>query len=295
MRCFRSRPLSKNQAKTTTRTKGPAAAIPGVHRLGPRVTGTITRLPIDKSMTKAQFLQSLRGRGLGALLTNTWTVVQYPAIPCLLLYRYFCTSAYFRKNRVRKLHIGSQQLVLPGWLNTEFGRPCSWRQIYLDARRRFPFQDNSFAYVFSEHMIEHVSYCDGLHMLSECKRILRPGGKIRIATPDLARIIRAYFSGDAEAREYVEWSRNACSLPASPGTGCHFLNHFVRSWGHMFIYDRLTLREALSSAGFEAIVEYNLGQSADASLTNLECHHLNIGEANNRFETMVMEAQKSPV
>jgi predicted SAM-dependent methyltransferase len=131
-------------------------------------------------------------------------------------------------------------------------------------------------------------------MLAECNRILLPGGKIRLATPDLAQIIRAYFDADTEARQYAEWSRNAHRLPAGYSAGCHLLNHFMGSWGHRFIYDRLTLREALISAGFEAIVEYEPGRSADANLTNLECHHLNVGQAANRFETMVMEAQKPP-
>ena len=258
-------------------------------RLGPSNAVSLN----DNSMTNMSFLQPLRGRGLGALWGRIWGVVQYPAIPCLLLHRRLYTARYFRANDERKLHIGSQKHVLADWLNTEFGPPTNWRQIYLDARRRFPFPTDSFDYVFSEHMIEHISYENGLHMLAECNRILRPGGKLRLATPDLRQLIRAYLHEDPEAEQYVDASRDACGLPAGGNVGCHLLNTYMRSWGHLFLYDRPTLSDALISAGFEGITEYEPGRSTDTKLSSLECHHLNIGQASNRFETMVVECRKA--
>jgi predicted SAM-dependent methyltransferase len=69
-----------------------------------------------------------------------------------------------------------------------------------------------FDYVFSEHMIEHVSYAEGLLMLRECLRVLKPGGRIRIATPSLEVLLDLYkpsktpiqhciMVGDFRARE----------------------------------------------------------------------------------------------
>ena len=47
---------------------------------------------------------------------------------------------------------------------------------------RFPFKDNSFDYVFSKSVIEHVKNWE--HFLSEIRRILKPNGMIIIMTPD---------------------------------------------------------------------------------------------------------------
>jgi len=47
---------------------------------------------------------------------------------------------------------------------------------------KIPFNDNNFDIVFSKSMIEHVANAD--HLFQEAYRILRPGGKIIIMTPD---------------------------------------------------------------------------------------------------------------
>jgi predicted SAM-dependent methyltransferase len=143
-------------------------------------------------------------------------------------------------------------------------------------------------------MIEHISYNDGINMLVECKRILRPGGRIRLATPDLGRLLRAYFHQDPEAQQYVESSSKAYGLAPGPGVECRLLNNFMRAWGHCFVYDRTALRDVLTAAGFRDLMEYEPGNSEDKNLANLECHHLNIGKDNNQFETMVIEGRKPP-
>src|SRR5512133_1171766 len=91
---------------------------------------------------------------------------------------------YLRSNTVRKLQIGAGPTQLPGWLCTDID-PRSDEAVYLDATRRFPFEDGTFDYVYSEHMIEHITWLQGLSMLKECRRVMRPGGTLRVATPDL--------------------------------------------------------------------------------------------------------------
>ena len=63
----------------------------------------------------------------------------------------------------------------------------------------------SFAFVFSEHMIEHVSRPDGILMLEECFRILRPGGVVRIVTPNLETIMGIYaVELSSEQQDYLD-------------------------------------------------------------------------------------------
>lgn len=46
----------------------------------------------------------------------------------------------------------------------------------------FPFADNSFDFIFSKSVIEHL--WEPSHFIKECKRILKPNGTIILMTPD---------------------------------------------------------------------------------------------------------------
>src|SRR5688572_3091577 len=94
---------------------------------------------------------------------------------------------YLRDHPVRKLQIGAGSSRLRGWLNTDIepGEGLA----YLDATKRFPFEDGSLHYIFSEHVIEHLTYDEGKAMVAEAFRVLAPGGKMRISTPDLDQFL----------------------------------------------------------------------------------------------------------
>lgn len=56
-----------------------------------------------------------------------------------------------------------------------------------------PFNDNEFDLVYHSHVLEHFSKEDGERMIEECFRVLKPGGIIRIAIPDLEIIVKKYL------------------------------------------------------------------------------------------------------
>lgn len=164
---------------------------------------------------------------------------------------------------------------------------------YLDATKRYPFPSARFDYVHSEHMIEHVPWEGGLAMLKECRRILKPGGTIRIATPDLKVLLDLYYNPEsADADRYVKWMCKL-ALPNVPKQHAIFvINKAVRAWGHQFFYDAMLLTETLQSAGFVDVRQVKPGQSDDPNLRGIEQHGRNIGdEWINQYETMVFEAR----
>jgi SAM-dependent methyltransferase len=116
---------------------------------------------------------------------------------------------YLAQSKVKKLHIGCGKNVLPGWLNMD-ALPLLPDVLYLDATRRFSFKDAAFDYIFSEHMIEHISYQHGLNMLAECRRVLQPSGKIRISTPDLNFLVN--FIATTSLNEYNRRRQQRCDL-----------------------------------------------------------------------------------
>lgn len=188
------------------------------------------------------------------------------------------------------LQIGCGKNILPNWLNTDL-RPGP-SAVFLDASTEFPFSDSSFDYVFSEHLIEHLNYKAGEQMVTEIFRILKPKGRIRIATPDFDFLLNLYLRpGDPVHQRYIVWSADLFPV-AAPPTAVSVVNNFFRDWGHQYIYSRETLRSLLVDSGFCSIVPCVPGESADPHLRGIDCHSSLIGDEFNRLETMVLEGVK---
>lgn len=200
-------------------------------------------------------------------------------------------DVYLRSHRVKKLHVGCGKNILGGWLNSDL-EPFSARVVALDATATLPFGDGTFDFIFSEHMIEHVSYADARKMLSEFQRVLRPGGKIRISTPDLLFLIDLFRAEKSDRQErYIQWSADTFVPDAPCYRETFVLNNFMRNWEHKFIYDERVLRDALERAGFVEITRYGLNASGDEELRDLEIER-RLPPGLLALETMVFEATK---
>ena len=143
----------------------------------------------------------------------------------------------------RYFPLGSGEHPLPAdWINADIVPQSGG--IYLDATKRFPFRDGEVDRIFSEHMIEHIPYAAGLFMLGECHRILRPGGRIRVATPDLQVLLALNTAEPAPMQQrYLRWITERF-LPGRPCRPSFVINNAFRNWGHQFLYDAEILAEA---------------------------------------------------
>src|SRR5207302_61128 len=127
---------------------------------------------------------------------------------------------------------------LPGWLNTDMS-PTDGSVIYLDVTKTFPLREDSVDYIFAEHLIEHVDHDGGQLMLRECWRVLKPDGKIRIATPDLEALIGLHGREQTHGQQrYVEWIISKCLPEVDSCKDVFVINNAFRAWGHRFLYDR---------------------------------------------------------
>lgn len=197
--------------------------------------------------------------------------------------------AYFEAGGVAKLQIGVGANVRKGWLNTDIN-PVNPDIVHMDATVRMPFDDGVFDYVFCEHMIEHIPYPAGGEMLRECRRVLRPGGRIRVCTPDLAKILRLYAGPRTPIEDtYVAWSIREF-VPEADGIDPTFtINNFMRNWGHQFIYNEAILERALLRAGFSDVVKRELGVSDHPVLQGLE-NDSRMPDGFLELESMIFEA-----
>jgi predicted SAM-dependent methyltransferase len=167
------------------------------------------------------------------------------------------------------LQLGSGDNYVDGWLNTDIEPKANG--VYLDATSDYPFPSGSFHYVFAEHLIEHLSWEGGLKMLKESHRVLAPGGKIRIVTPDLAKLLYLMNDGtDVEVKKFIEAAQRLNDWPDTPVMPAYILNKVMREWGHQFIYDPATLRKTLELAGFTEIKERRIGEKTDPIFEKVE-------------------------
>jgi len=171
-----------------------------------------------------------------------------------------------------RLHLGSGDRLKSGWVNVDIHPAADLR---LDVRRPWPFADGSAAEVYAEHLFEHLGWPGETgHFLAEARRVLRPGGTLRLSVPDLARHVKAYAAGDEAFRRAF-----APFLPAGAVTRADALNHHFRQDGeHLYAYDAETLGERLRAAGF-----------ADARAV---APSRDYEQASRDFESLVMTARR---
>jgi predicted SAM-dependent methyltransferase len=92
----------------------------------------------------------------------------------------------------KKLNFGCGERFSPDWVNIDFySKNKSVERVnLLDG---FPFPDNYFDAVYSSHVLEHFDRDNGLFLVKEGHRVLKPGGIIRIVVPDLESSCREYL------------------------------------------------------------------------------------------------------
>ncbi len=169
--------------------------------------------------------------------------------------------------RTRRLHLacgiaglGHGAKILPGWTNIDIEGNGTTTFAW-NLTEPLPLPDRSVDCVYSEHFIEHLSLEDGRRLLADCRRVLAPGGVVRVSTPDLMALVRKYLEGDVR-----EWT----DMGWSPQTPCDLLNEGMRNWGHLYVYDEAKLSAELTSTGFASVRRCRWGDSAHEPLRGLE-------------------------
>ena len=161
----------------------------------------------------------------------------------------------------RRLHLGCGPNHLEGWVNIDVDEARDPDLVH-DLSKGLPFEDGSADLVYSEHFFEHLTLREGLALLRECKRVLRSGGVLRIAMPDLESTVHAYLHG---WRDQV-WVNDFPQLDSA----AHMLNMGLREWGHQYVYDFADLTMRLRTLGFDSVRRGGWGQSNIQEFVGLE-------------------------
>ena len=146
-----------------------------------------------------------------------------------------------------RVQLGSGGQPKPGWVNVDLFNPDA--DVALDLRENLPFPDNSIAFIYSEHLFEHLAYpTDARHLLHESWRVLTPGGRLSLVVPHFGEALHAYVRGDTE---FFAPDRLRSYLMHEHPTPMHHVNYWFRQDGlHQYAYDEETLGQVLRDAGF---------------------------------------------
>jgi SAM-dependent methyltransferase len=154
------------------------------------------------------------------------------------------------------------------------------RPVVHDLRRPLPFRRDSFSAIYASHVVEHLYRVEAEALLAECKRVLKPGGTLRLVVPDLQFLVLDYLKG-----------RNGGSAPRDRWSAAENLNQklgfrstqppegnlifrFYAVWkdfhSHKWMYDSDSLTHALEIAGFEAVARKEFRCSEISGIEEVE-------------------------
>ena len=154
-----------------------------------------------------------------------------------------------------------------------------------DATKGLRVQDKSVDVAYSSHMLEHLDKNEADKFLREVFRVLRSGGIIRIAIPDIKKMVDQYNeSGDADA--FIEATHLCVPRPKSLAQRLRLLLAGTRH--HQWMYDGLSLSQLLQKHGFVKI------EVMPAGRTKISSHEpLDLKERDS--DSVYVEAEKPSV
>jgi predicted SAM-dependent methyltransferase len=212
-----------------------------------------------------------------------------------------------------RLNLGSGPHAEPGWINVdkswslrasrhqwlvealfrvgifdEHQRNTRWPEQVRqhDLTRGLPWMDGSAEAIYSSHMLEHFDRHEAVGLLNECRRVLQPGGVLRLALPDLnaaaRRYLRASENGEPDAADallgFLYLVPNYREMSLIRRTILRALHH-----PHMWMYDEASLCRMLTDAGFTGAAPVAFREGACPDLATLETRSDDVFERSTFF------------
>jgi glycosyltransferase involved in cell wall biosynthesis len=143
-----------------------------------------------------------------------------------------------------KLHLACGHDYNPDYINVDLYAPDD---AVCDVRfdvQKLPYPDNSVDEIKAFHIIEHFHFFEIKDVLNEWFRVLKPGGKLYLETPDFLETCRSFVEG-SPVMPIEEWRVLLYG---------HFFAHpWVPGQTHKFLFTESQLKTNLSWAGFKRV------------------------------------------
>lgn len=209
-----------------------------------------------------------------------------------------------------KINLGAGPTRVDGWINVDmdlrqlFGKNRSGSlRIANLSRGKLPFKSESVDYIYTSHFLEHIKRENAEFLISECYRVLKQGGLIRVIVPDLDIFCKEWLN-------YKETGKtkffDELNLPETPrpidlfnryfgnlyisnkthfksSVSKYFFARSIKKFGHKWFYDYNDLFTILNAARFSTIKKCKYKQGKCPDIAKLD---------NRPLESLYVEASK---
>lgn len=163
-----------------------------------------------------------------------------------------------------KIIFGRHWARQPGWLILS--------EEEQDITKPLTFADGSADAVFTEHVLEHVSFLEGAAFMREALRVLKKGGVFRVVCPVTEKLLAFTASGDRD-REYLRCLERQFKAENELFAQFGFdglkefdkvflLNSVFTGHGHKFIWSAALIERVLKALGYSEVRIYPPGEGS---------------------------------
>ena len=175
-----------------------------------------------------------------------------------------------------KLHLGCYGKKIPGFVNVDI-RPEVNPDLLDDAFKLEKVENESVDLIYASHVLEHGDFQESAEALKRWSEVLKSGGTIRLAVPDMeAHFAHYFYHRDLEALHSAFW-----------GSQRHPYDYHKNGW------DFNKLKKDLEKVGFTDVRRYNWRETEHHYIDDYSqayCPHMD--KENGKLMSLNVEATK---
>jgi predicted SAM-dependent methyltransferase len=179
-------------------------------------------------------------------------------------------------DRQVKLNLGCYDKKIPNFINVDI-RPETGCDVIDDIFKLESFETESADLIYACHSLEHADYKEADAALKRWFEVLKPGGVLRLAVPDMeAHFAHYYYHRDLRLLHSTFW-----------GSQKHPYDYHKNGW------DFKKLKEDLSAVGFSNIHRYDWRDTEHFYIDDYsQTYYPHLDKVNGKLMSLNVEATK---